>query len=265
MIISTKIIYWQCSYHCRWLKSSMLKTVLQRQTQHVKCHTWGGNKLNHVYSKTIYNHHHSHKRVIKQAHSVVCLPHLGLSDHISWLLVPAYIPIRRRSKPPTKSVQICPEGAFSQLRDCSEQTNWNESHELAVYTQPVLFYMSSCTDTVSITKHIWINHNQKPWMSKEVQALLKACDAAFKLGDREANQVHKQTKRALYREHQASVAGSIADHQLKRQQHRQKRHWLRSLTVFLPDLKRSLYPLAHASLSQALTHCLRRNVKRDSY
>lgn len=61
-----------------------LRTVLPEFTQYVKCSTRGSNTLDHVYSN------------IKNAYRDVPFPHLGLSDHISLFLIPAYIPLRRK-------------------------------------------------------------------------------------------------------------------------------------------------------------------------
>ncbi len=51
------------------------------------------------------------------------------------------------------------------------------------YTQTVLFYITACVDTVTVNKEVRVFPNQKPWMNKAVQSLLKARNAAFRSGD----------------------------------------------------------------------------------
>lgn len=59
-----------------------LKSVLPKFHQHVKFLTRGDRKLDHAYSNN------------KQASKVTPLAHLGQSDHLSLLLIPAHIPVR---------------------------------------------------------------------------------------------------------------------------------------------------------------------------
>ena len=43
---------------------------------------------------------------LKHAFGAAPLPHLGQSDHLSLLLIPAYTPLRRKTKRDTKTIQI---------------------------------------------------------------------------------------------------------------------------------------------------------------
>ncbi|KAI4882847.1 hypothetical protein NFI96_022069 [Prochilodus magdalenae] len=122
-------------------------------------------------------------------------PHLGYSDHISVMLIPAYRPLVRRSKPVLKQVRTWPSGAISALQDCFENTDWQMFREAAAYstttdleeyTSSVTSYISKCIDDVTVSKTITTRPNQKPWMTAEVRALLKARDSAFKAGDKAA-------------------------------------------------------------------------------
>lgn len=110
-----------------------------------------------------------------------------MSDHLSLFLVPAYTPLRRKSKPVIKNVQIWPDGALSQLQDCFEHTEWSifDHLDLQEYTETVLFYMKSCTESVTVEKRIRIYPNQKPWMTSDVRKLLRTRNHAFKSGDKE--------------------------------------------------------------------------------
>ncbi len=114
------------------------------------------------------------------------LSHLGLSDHISMHLIPAYTPIRKRAPIITKIVKTWPEGASQQLQDCFESTDWEvfEHQNLEQYTAAVLGYIKHCTDTVTVDKYIRVYPNTKPWMTKKVLHLLRERDIAFRSGDR---------------------------------------------------------------------------------
>ncbi|KAI4901873.1 hypothetical protein NFI96_006975 [Prochilodus magdalenae] len=58
--------------------------------------------------------------------------------------------------------------------------------DLEEYTSSVTSYISKCIDDVTVSKTIATRPNQKPWMTAEVRALLKARDSAFKEGDKAA-------------------------------------------------------------------------------
>ncbi|KAM9826427.1 uncharacterized protein ACBT44_006665 [Syngnathus typhle] len=90
-----------------------LKSVLPRLHQHVDFPTRGDSFLDLVYS--------SHKGAFK----VAPLPHLGLSDHITVMLLPAYRQMVRASRPVRKRVRVWPEGASDALRDCFGSTDWD--------------------------------------------------------------------------------------------------------------------------------------------
>lgn len=68
----------------------------------------GRNILDHVYTN------------VDNAYKNLPCPHLGLSDHLSQLMVPAYKPLINRIKPTSKVVRVWPEGAMLQLQDCFE-------------------------------------------------------------------------------------------------------------------------------------------------
>lgn len=151
-----------------------LKSVLLKFTQHVNCATRGNNILDCVYCN------------LKQAYRTVPLPHPGRSDHLSLLLLPAYIPLRRTAKPCIKSITTWPEGALSQLQDCFSSTVWSlfENLDLQKYTETVLFYINTCINNVTVNKRIRVFPNQKPWMTSEVHKPLTARNRAFRSGDR---------------------------------------------------------------------------------
>ncbi|KAM7373781.1 hypothetical protein PAMA_022061 [Pampus argenteus] len=152
-----------------------LRTALPKLHQHVKCATRGDNTLDKVYSN------------IKGGYRASPLPHLGQSDHISLFLIPAYAAVKKSAHTTTRTVTIWPEEASMQLQDCFERTNWDifEHQNLDVFTDSVLCYIKNCIDTVTVQKRIRVYPNQKPWMTRGVQQLLKQRNIAFRTGDRD--------------------------------------------------------------------------------
>ncbi len=71
-----------------------LKAVFPKFHQHVTCATRGESILDKVYSN------------IKRGYRAIPTPHLGQSDHISLFMLPAYIPLRKREPPTSKTVKI---------------------------------------------------------------------------------------------------------------------------------------------------------------
>ncbi|KAK2891548.1 hypothetical protein Q8A73_017213 [Channa argus] len=147
-----------------------LRTVLSKLHQYVDFATRGGNTLDLVYTN------------IPGAYRAEPRPHLGYSDHISVMLIPAYRQLIRRSKPVLKQVKTWPAGATSALQDCFECTDWDMFREAATngdsinleeYTSTVTSYISKCVDDVTISKTITTRSNRKPWINANVCALLK--------------------------------------------------------------------------------------------
>ncbi|KAI4878303.1 hypothetical protein NFI96_003285 [Prochilodus magdalenae] len=178
--------------------------------QHVNFATRGANALDLVYTN------------IPSAYRAEPRPHLGYSDHISVMLIPAYRPLLRRSKPVLKQVRTWPSGAISALQDCFEHTDWQMLREAATYstttdleeyTSSVTSYISKCIDDVTVSKTITTRPNQKPWMTAEVRSLLKARDSAFKTGDKAALRKAKLSRaiREAKRAHGQSVHSHFRD------------------------------------------------------
>ena len=94
------------------------------------------NTLDNVYSN------------IKHGYKVSPLPHLGKSNHISLFLTPAYRLIVSTVKPNVRHIQVWPDGACEQLRDCFNTTEWSllQDNDINTYTSTVLFYIKCCVD-----------------------------------------------------------------------------------------------------------------------
>ncbi|XP_034081183.1 uncharacterized protein LOC117552071 [Gymnodraco acuticeps] len=149
-----------------------LKVVLPRLYQHVKYATRGDNTLDKVYTN------------IKGGYRAKA--HLGQSDHVSLLLIPAYSPIRKSVSTIIKTIKTWPLDATPQLQDCFENTDWVffEHEDLEQYTSAVLGYIKHCSDSVTVDKRIRVHPNKKPWMTGDVQHLVRERDIAFRTGER---------------------------------------------------------------------------------
>ena len=158
-----------------------LKTVLPKLHQHVNFPTREKNTLDLVYT--------SHKGAYKASP----LPHIGLSDHITVMLMPAYRPRVKVEKPVRKEISVWPDGSMCALQDCLATTDWGMFKQAATHnnhidneelTDTVCSYIRKCTDDVTHTKTIITRANKKPWLTGAVHRLLRARDKAFRAGDR---------------------------------------------------------------------------------
>ncbi|KAK1896420.1 putative protein YpdA [Dissostichus eleginoides] len=73
------------------------------------------------------------------------------------------------------------------MQDCFENTDWGffEHEDLEQDTSAVLGYIKHCTDSVTVDKRIRVHPNKKPWMTGELQRLVRERDIAFRTGERE--------------------------------------------------------------------------------
>lgn len=148
--------------------------------QHVDFPTRGNNIFDFVYT----NH--------KEVYRVPPLPHIGLSDHITIMLRPAYRPRVKVTKPVLKQVRVWPEEASFALQDCFDTTDWQvfrqaatcyDNKDIEKYTDTVTSYITKCIENVSYSRTITTRANRKPWLTGEVHKLLRARNAAFRAGD----------------------------------------------------------------------------------
>lgn len=141
---------------------------------------------------------------IPDAYKATPLPHLGLSDHLSLSLIPAYKPkiCRQKQTKQTKTiktVQVWTEEATAALQDCFDSTDWGifaEGTDLESHTSAVLSCISYCTESVITTRTVKVFPNQKPWLNSKVRTLLRAQDVAFRSGDQQA---YREARQALQR------------------------------------------------------------------
>lgn len=155
----------------------------------------------------------THWTNIKKGFRARTLPHLGQSDHMSLLLIPAYIPLRRSAPTTSRTIKTWPEGASQQLQDCFEMTNWEvfEHQDLEQHTTAVLDYIKFCTDITTVDRHIKVYPNKKPWMTKEVQCLLRERNTTFRSGDRQLYNTARSNLRRGIRVAKAAYKRRIED------------------------------------------------------
>ncbi|KAI3354777.1 hypothetical protein L3Q82_004603 [Scortum barcoo] len=170
-----------------------------------------------------------------------------MSDHISVNLIPAYKPLICRTRPTTRTVQVWTEEAFSALQDCFECTDWEvfkEGTDLDGYTPSVLFYLKFCTDAVLPTKTIKVFPNQKPWLDSTVKPLLKACDAAYRSGDKLAYSIaRKELKKGIKLAKSSSAFNTVIPDKLILKLHNLGLpsllcHWIRDFLTNRPQVVR---------------------------
>lgn len=104
------------------------KRVLPKFHHHVNCATREANTVDKVYLK------------IQLGFRVRLLLHLGQSDHMSLLLIPAYTPLKKSAITVTRTVKTWPDSASEQLQYSFETTIWEvfEHQDLEQYTSAVL-------------------------------------------------------------------------------------------------------------------------------
>ncbi len=90
----------------RRLNHADLRSVFPKIHQHIDFPTRGKNTLDFVYTTQ------------RGAYKALPLPHLGASDHITVMLMPAYRPLVKAIKPVHKQIQVWPEGSSEALQDC---------------------------------------------------------------------------------------------------------------------------------------------------
>ncbi|KAL0152069.1 hypothetical protein M9458_052623, partial [Cirrhinus mrigala] len=124
----------------------------------------------------------------KNAYKAEPRPHPDYSDHISVILIPAYRPLLKLTKPVQKQITVWPDDATSTLQDCFQYTDWNMFREAATYnnhtdlheyTETVTAYIKKFIDDVTVTKTVTTHANQKPWMTAETITDYKPLPQAY--------------------------------------------------------------------------------------
>ena len=114
----------------------------------------------------------------------------------------------------TKTVAAWPEGASQQLQDCFERTDWGvfEHQDLEVFTDSVLCYIKYCIDAVTVDKCVRVHPNEKPWMTRGVQRLLRERNTAWRSGNKDLYSTARANLKRGIREAKAYYRRRIEDH-----------------------------------------------------
>ncbi|KAL0203335.1 hypothetical protein M9458_001353, partial [Cirrhinus mrigala] len=136
---------------------------------------------------------------VKEAYSCTAISPLGRSDHNLVYLQPIYLPLVKRQPATVRKVREWSKEASAALQDCMETTDWValcEPHgaDTDNLTDCVTEYINFCVDCTVPVKSIRCFPNNKPWVTKDIKALLNEKKKAFRLGDKEAA---KEVQRCL--------------------------------------------------------------------
>ncbi|XP_049599783.1 uncharacterized protein [Syngnathus scovelli] len=170
----------------------LYQAVSEQQTAHPDSFTIFAGDFNHANLKSVFPRLHQHVpfptdsfldlvySAQKGAFKATPLPHLGLSDHLTVLLLPAYRQLVKASRPVRRQVRVWPEGASDALRDCFDTTDWdlfkqaatyNDWTDIEEYTDSVTSYITKCIDDVTCSKSVVTRANWKPWLTGAVLRL----------------------------------------------------------------------------------------------
>ncbi|XP_077578764.1 uncharacterized protein LOC144200462 [Stigmatopora nigra] len=170
-----------------------LTSTLPTFTQYVKCCTREQKTLDLLYANT------------KEAYSSAPLPPLGRSDHNLVHLIPTYIPMVRKIKPTTRIIQRWTEETSMVLRDCFETTDWEvlckpHGEDIDSLTHCITDYINFCVENIVPSKKVRCYSNNKPWVTRDLRALLNKKKRAFRSGEKESlKTVQKELKREIRR------------------------------------------------------------------
>ncbi|KAL0151264.1 hypothetical protein M9458_053455 [Cirrhinus mrigala] len=164
-----------------------LDKTLPTFTQFVNCPTREGRIIDLLYANE------------RDAYSSSPLPPLGRSDHNLIHLTPFYVPLVKRLPATSKIVRRWTEEANETLQGCFEVTDWQalcEPHgqDIDGITECITGYINFCVDTIVPVRTVNCYPNNKPWVTKDIKAILNRKKKAF----RERNKVEvRATQRDL--------------------------------------------------------------------
>ena len=177
-----------------------VKKHLPRYHQMVSCTTRGGNTLDLCYVN------------VKGSHKAVKLPPIGDSDHNSIALLPKYRQKYKVIDTATRTVKVWTDEAVMDLKACLELTDWDVLNDpdlpLDRCVDTVSSYITFCTDMLIPTKEIKCYSNNKPWIKKDLKALLNRKKTILATNDNEA-------LKAVNKEVRAEVRKSKEHHRAK--------------------------------------------------
>ncbi|XP_078802582.1 uncharacterized protein LOC144991990 [Oryzias latipes] len=216
-----------------------LSSTLPTFHQYIQCTTRDKKTLDLLYAN------------VTNAYTSTALPPLGKSDHNLVLLSPSYIPVVKQKQVTVRNITKWSDGATESLQDALETTDWSvlyESHgdDLDGLTDCVSDYIKFCTENFIPSKRVRCYPNNKPWVTRELKALLNEKKRAFMAGDRvELTRVQKELKRSL--KECKDAYGRKLEERLQRNQTRDVWSGMRAIT----GLQRKGKPAAEGNVDRA--------------
>ncbi|XP_030581547.1 uncharacterized protein LOC115777725 [Archocentrus centrarchus] len=169
-----------------------MEKTLSNFTQYVNCPTREERTLDLLYAN------------VKDAYSCSPLPPLGRSDHNLVKLSSRYVPLVKSQPVTTRSIKGWSDNTYEALQDCFEVTDWPalcEPHgqDIDRLTECITDYINFCVDTIVPTRIVKCYPNNKPWVTKDIKALLNNKKKAFRAGNRGEEEALGQTEDTLKR------------------------------------------------------------------
>lgn len=123
---------------------------------------------------------------VSGAYKSLPMPSFGASYHSSVYLMPVYKPSFRRQEQEERTVKIWSENSISSLQACFECTDWHCFYDgcddINDLSDIISSYITFCVDLVIPTKKVVTYPNNKPWVTKELKAVINKKKRIFYSG-----------------------------------------------------------------------------------
>ncbi|KAJ8404542.1 hypothetical protein AAFF_G00338090 [Aldrovandia affinis] len=129
-------------------------------------------------------------------------------------------PVVRRQPVTTRTVQLWSGEVEERLQDCLQITNWDLftedfGEDVEGLADCITLYIRTCEESIVPTKKVRCFPNNKPWINKNIKALLNRKKRAFMAKDREGvKSVQKELKGELRRAkkgYKEKIEGKLED------------------------------------------------------
>lgn len=124
---------------------------------------------------------------VSGAHKSLPMPFYGASYHSSVYLMPVYKRSLRCLEQEERTVKIWSKNSISSLQACFECTDWHCFYDgcddINDLSDIISSYITFCVDLVIPTKKVVTYPNNKPWVTKELKAVINKKKRIFYSGD----------------------------------------------------------------------------------
>lgn len=115
---------------------------------------------------------------------------IGRSDHNLLHLNPCYVPLVKSQPATTGTVRRWSKEAYKTLQGCFEVTDWHVSCEpqgedIDGLMECITDYINFCVDCTVPAQTVHCYSNNKPWVTKDIKAILNAKMRVFRASNRE--------------------------------------------------------------------------------